>query len=107
MHAVPAHNNNVGRRTGLAPNEVLIDIYPRLPMTILEGRGLKGYQGLKQDQLDYLEVMRDRQVKAYKLVKEEGRLIKARHEANNEHLAELINRRPKSEVGDWAWVYDD
>ena len=46
-------------------------------------------------------------MKAYELVKEEDRLIKARHEANNEHLAELINRRPKSEVGDWAWVYDD
>ena len=54
--------------------------------------------------MDYLELMRDRQVKAYKLVKEEDRLIKARHEANNEHLTELINRRPKFEVGDWVWV---
>ena len=54
--------------------------------------------------------MRDRQVKAYKLVKEEDRLIKARQEAllrSNEHLAELINRRPKCEVGDWVRVYDD
>ena len=67
MHAVPAHNNNVGRRTGLAPNEVLIDIYPRLPMTILEGRGVKGHQGLKQDELDYHELMRDRQVKSIQL----------------------------------------
>ena len=88
-------------------NEVHIGRYPRLPMTILEGRGVKGHQGLKQDQLDYLELMRDRQVKAYELVKEEDRLIKARHEANNKHLAELINRRPKFEVGDWVWVYDD
>ena len=46
-------------------------------------------------------------MKAYELVKEEDRLIKARHEANNEHLAELINRRPRFEVGDWVWVYDD
>ena len=81
--------------------------YPRLPMTILEGRGVKGQQGLKHDQSDYLELMRDRQVKAYESVKEEDGLIKARHEANNERLAELINRRPKFEVGDWVWVYDD
>ena len=104
MHAVAAQNNNVSRGTGLAPNEVHIGRYPRLPMTILEGRGVKGHQGLKQDQLGYLELMRDRQVKTYELVKEEDRLIKARHEANNKHLAELINRRPKFEVGDWVWV---
>ena len=68
MPVVAAQNNNVSRGTGLAPNEaneVHIGRYPRLPMTILEGRGLKGYQDLKQDQLDYLELMRDRQVKAY------------------------------------------
>ena len=64
MHAVAAHNNNVSRGTGLAPNEVRIGIYPRLPMTILEGQGVRD-QGLKQDQLDYLELMRDTQVKAY------------------------------------------
>ena len=81
MHAVAAHN--VSRGTGLAPNEVHIGRYPRLPMTILEGRGVKGHQGLKQDQLDYLELMRDRQVKSCKLVKHEDRLAKARHEANN------------------------
>ena len=91
----------------MAPNEVHIGRYPRLPMTIIEGRGVKGHQGLKQDRLDYLELMRDRQVKAYELVKEEDRLIKARHEAANENLAELINRRPKFEVGGWVWIYDD
>ena len=37
MHAVAAHN--VSRGTGLAPNEVHTGRYPRLPMTILEGRG--------------------------------------------------------------------
>ena len=33
MHAVAAHNN-VSRGTALAPNEVHIGRYPRLPMTI-------------------------------------------------------------------------
>ena len=76
-------------------------------MTILEGRGRKGHQGLKQDQIDYPELMRDRQVKAYEFVKKEDRLIKARYESANENLSELINRRPKFEVGDWVWICDD
>ena len=76
MHAVAAHNN-ANRGTWLAPNEVHIGRYPRLPMTILERRGVKGHLGLRQDQVEYLELMRDRQVKAYKFVEEEDHLIKA------------------------------
>ena len=82
MPVVAAQNNNVSRGTGLAPNNVHMGRYPRLPMTILEGRGIKGHECLKKDQLDCLEPMRDRQVKAYKLVEEEDFLTKARHEAN-------------------------
>ena len=40
-------------------------------------------------------------------MKEEDRLAKARHEAANENLEELITKRPKFEVGGWVWVYDD
>lgn len=57
--------------------------------------------------MDYLELMSDRQVKANELVKEEDRLIKARHEAANENLEEKMNRRPKFEVGGCVWIYDD
>ena len=39
LHAIAAHNNRVSRGTGLAPNKVHIGRYPRLPLTILEGRG--------------------------------------------------------------------
>ena len=46
-------------------------------------------------------------LKAYNLVEDEDRLSKARHEANNDYLAELTNRRPKFEVGYRVWVYDD
>lgn len=67
MQAVAAHNNNVSRGIGLAPNEGHIGRYPRLPMTILEGRSVKGHQSLKQDQLEYLELMRDRQTKAHQV----------------------------------------
>lgn len=86
LHAVAAHNNNVSRGTGLAPNEVHIGRYPRLPMTILEGRGVRGNQGFRRDQFDYLELMRDRQIRAYTLVHEEGRLKKAKHATANEKL---------------------
>ena len=102
MHAVAAHNNNVSRSTGLAPNEVHIGRYPRLPMTILEGRGVRGHQGLKQDQLDFLGLMRDMQIKAFELLKEEDRLIKARHAAANEHLEEIRSRYPKYSAGEWV-----
>ena len=95
MHAVAAHNSNVSRGTGLAPNEVHIGRYSRPPMTIFEGRGLRGHQGLNQDQLEYLELMRERQIKAYQLLNEEDRLTKAKHEADNEHLEELITKRPQ------------
>lgn len=105
--AVGAHNNNVSRGTGLAPNQVHIGRYTRLPMTILEGRGVSGHQSLKQDQLDYLNLMRDRQIKAYQLVREEDRLIKAKHEEANKALVDKFSSRPKTEAGDWVWVYND
>ena len=55
LHAVPAHNNNVSRGTGLAPDEIHIGRYPRLPMTIKEDSGAKGHQIEKRDQLDLLD----------------------------------------------------
>ena len=57
LHAIAAHNNSVSHGTGLAQNEVHIGRYPRLPMTTLEGRGARGHQGLKRDQLDFLQLM--------------------------------------------------
>lgn len=107
LHAVAAHNNNVSRGTGLAPNLVHIGRYPRLPMTILEGRGASGNQGLKSDQLNYLNLMRDRQVKAYELVREEDRITKAKHVKNNEKLSGIVGKRPKIEKDQWVLVYDD
>ncbi|CAB1103461.1 unnamed protein product [Ectocarpus sp. CCAP 1310/34] len=106
-HAAAAHNNNVSRRTGLAPNVVHIGRYPRLPMTILEGRGVSGNQGLKQDQLDYLNVMRDKQGKAYELVREQDKITKAKHEKSNQVLNSIIVKRPKYKEGDWVLVYDE
>ena len=106
-HAVAAHNNNVCRGTGLAPNLVHIGRYPRLPMTILERKGVSGNQGLKQDQLDYLDLVRDRQTKAYDLVRQEDLITKAKHEKNNDALVSIVGKRPVIEKDDWVLVYDD
>ena len=76
-------------------------------MTILEGGGAKGHQSEKRDQLDFIESIRDRQIRAYNLVREEDRLLKAKHEAANEEIDAAMNNESKFEIGDWAWVYDD
>ena len=86
LYAIIAHNNSVSRGTGLAANEAHIVRYPRLPITILEGRGARNHQGHRRDQLDLLQLMRERQNKAYELVRNEDFLIKAKHHAANEKL---------------------
>ena len=107
MHAIAAHNNNVSRGTGLAPNKVHIGRYPRLPMTIIECSGVKDHQSEKRDHLDYLGLMRDRQVRAYNLVREEDRLTKAKHQAANDEIEQIMNNKTRFETGDWVWVYDN
>lgn len=100
-------NNNVRRGTELALNEVYIGRYLRLPMTILEGRGVEGHQGLNQNQTNYLELMTDRQVLAYNQANKKDKMIKAKDEAAHERLNSILHRRPKFEVAGWAWVYDN
>ena len=79
LRAIAALSNGVSRGTGLAPNEVHIGRYPRLPMTILEGRGARNHQGRRRDQLDFLKLIRERQNRAYELVRKEDFFIKAKH----------------------------
>ena len=107
LHAIVAHNNSVSRGTGSATNEVHIGRYPRLPMTILEGRGARGHQGLRRDQLDFLQLMRKRQNRAYELVRKEDFLIKAKHHVANEKLNSIFRQRPNFAAGKWVWDYDD
>lgn len=76
-------------------------------MTILERRGTRGLQGLKKDQLDYLDLVRDRQVKAYELVREEDAITKEKHNERNKTLGEVLGKKSRFEVGDWVLVYDD
>ena len=102
LHAIAAHNNTVSRGTGLVQNEVHIGRYPRLPMTVLEGRRARGHQGLRRDQLDFLQLMRERQNRVYELVRKGDFLTKAKHQAANEKLNSIFRQ-----AGQWVWVYDD
>ena len=69
-------------------------------MIILEGSGDRGHQGLKQDQLGFRGLVRDRQIKAFELVKGEDRLIITRHAAANERLEGLRSSRYLKQNGD-------
>lgn len=71
MHAISAHINSVSRGTGLSPNEVHDSRYPRMPMTIPGGWGVRVPQGTKADHVDYLQLMIEIWLKAYGLVRQE------------------------------------
>ena len=76
-------------------------------MTIPEGRGARSHQGLRRDQLDFLQLMRERQNRAFELVRKEDFLIKAKHHAANDKLKSIFRQRPNLVAGRWVWVYDD
>ena len=106
LHVVAVHNNNVSRGTGLAPNEAHKGRYLYLPVSLLAGSCEKGHQSAKRDQLHYLELMQNRQVRAY-ILEREDRLIKATHQATNVNIDAIMNNRTKFKVSDWAWLYDN
>ena len=103
LHAVSAHDNNVSG-TGLAPNVTHIGRYPTVPMTILEGSGAKVPKREKRDQLDFLELMRDQQIRAYNLVREKDRYLKIKHEAANKEIEAAMKSKLKFEVGNWVYI---
>lgn len=76
-------------------------------MIIIEGRGRAGNERFRKNQLENLDSIRDRQIRAYELVRQEDKLIKAKHEADNAKLISIVHRRPKFESGEWVWIYDD
>ena len=86
LHIIAAHNNKVSKGTGMALNEIYIGRYPRQPMTTLEGSGFRGHQSEKKDQLGCLELMRDTQVREYRLIREE--------ETRNTNLPRRVLMRP-------------
>lgn len=101
------HNKSVSRGTGLSPDVVHTEQYLRMPMTILEGRGVRGHQGLKDDHLDHLQLIRERRVQAYEVVRQEEFLSGETRSRKNRGLTKSANHRPERVARELVFVYDD
>ena len=67
---------------------------------ILEGRDVRGHQGLRRDQLNFSNSCDN-------LVRKEGFLIKAKHQAANKKLNSVLRQRSNFEGRQRIWVCDD
>ena len=105
-HVEYAYNNSVSAATGLAPNEVHIGRLPRLPLTVFDRSYGSGHQSLDRHQLAYCDLARDRQRRAYEIVREQHALTVARVNGRNSALSDALLRRPKYMAGGWVWIYN-
>ena len=104
-HVEFSYNNAVSAATGLAPNEIHLGHFPRFPIAVLEHSPLAGNQSLDRDQLAYCDLVKERQLRAYRLVREHHAIVTSRLARSNEKLLDTFHKRPRYAVGDWAWVY--
>ena len=105
-HVEYAYNNSVSAATGLAPNEIHMGRLPRLPLAIFDRSYGGTHQNLDRDQLAYCDLARERQQRAYELVREQHALTVARVNGRNSALSDALLRRPQYAAGGWVWVYN-
>ena len=105
-HVEYPNNNSVSAATGLAPNEVHIGRLPRLPLAIFDPSYGGAHQSLDRDHLAYCDLARERQQRAYELVREQHALTVTRVNGRISTLSDALLRRPKYVAGGWVWVYD-
>ena len=105
-HVEYAYNNSVSAATGLAPNEVHIGRLPRLPLTVFDQSYGGTHQNLDRDQLAYCDLARERQQRAYELVRERHALTVARVNGRNSAPSDALLRRPQYAAGGWVWIYN-
>ena len=79
---------------------------PRLLMTIIDECVVKGHTGEKQDQLLYLNVVRERQQHAFELVQESHLIAMSKFQRSNAKLLAILHKLPNFEVGNWVWIYN-
>ena len=103
---VQAYNNSVSAATGLAPNEIHLGRMPRLPMTVIDECVVKGHTGERQDQLLYLDIVRERQQRAFELVQESHLIAMSKIQRSNTKLLAILHKLPNFEVGNWVWTYN-
>ena len=105
-YVVQAYNNSVSAVTGLAPNEIHLGRMPRLPMTVIDECVIKGHTSEKQDQLLYLDIVRERQQRAFELVQESHLITMSKIQRSNTKLLTILHKLPNLEIGSWVWIYN-
>ena len=105
-HVEYAYNNSVNAATGLAPNQVHIGRLPRLPLAAFDRSHGGAHQSFDRDHLTYCDLARERQQRAYKLVREQHALTVARINGRNFTLSDALLDRPKYVAGGWVWVFN-
>ena len=79
---------------------------PRLLITIIDECVVKGHTGEKQDQLLYLNIVRERQQRAFELVQESHLIAMSKFQRSNAKLLAILHKLPNFEVGNWVWIYN-
>ena len=105
-YVVQEYNNSVSTATGLAPNEIHLGRMPRLPMIIIDECAVKGFTGEKQDQPLYLDIVRERQQRAFELVQEGHLIAMSKIRRSNTKLLAILHKLPNFEGGNWVWIYN-
>ena len=105
-HVEYAYNNSVSAAMGLAPNEVHMGSFPRLPLTVFDRTGVVGHQSLARDHLAYCDLATDRQKLANDIVCAHHALTVSRVNRRNSSLADALRPAPNFNVGGWAWVFN-
>ena len=105
-HVEYAYNNSVSAATGFAPNEVHIRRLPRLPLAVFDRSYGGARQNLDRNQLAYCDLARERQQRAYELMREHHALTVARVNGRNSALSDALLRRSKYTAGGRVWVYN-
>ena len=80
---------------------------PRLPMAIIDECVVKRHTGEKQDQLLYLDIVRERQQLAFELGQESHLIAISKIQRPNTKLLAILHKLPNFEVGNyWVWIYN-
>ena len=102
LHVEYAYNNSVSVATGLALNEVHIGRLPRLSFAVFDRYYGRAHQSLDRDHLAYSDLAREKQQRAYELVREQHALAVARVNGRNSTFSDTLLRRPKYAADGWV-----
>ena len=75
-------------------------------MTVIDECVVKGHTGERQDQLLYLDIVRERQQRAFELVQESHLIAMSKIQRSNTKLLAILHKLPNFEVGNWVWTYN-